>query len=88
MTSFHLSHDYTVSKMAGSSPIQAQVLRNIVGAPSNPPTLHADAWGLKKLFTYGVRKSGADKLASGSPQRRVPWLLIAGSGGENRTLKG
>ena len=50
-------------------------LRSICNAPNDPVALHHDAWGLKKLFTYGVRKSGHDKLTNGSPARRDSWLV-------------
>lgn len=50
-------------------------MRGLCSCPNDPVALHADAWGLKKLFTYGVRKSGADKLAEGSPHRRVPRIV-------------
>ena len=51
-------------------------MRGILQLGTDLVALHADAWGLKKLFTYGVRKSGADKLAEGSPNRRASWHSI------------
>lgn len=45
-------------------------LRGICQLPTDLVALHHDSWGVKKLFTYGVRKSGADNLASRSPNRR------------------
>ncbi|CAL1157424.1 unnamed protein product, partial [Cladocopium goreaui] len=43
------------------------ILRSICCAPLDPVALHADAWGLKKLFTYGVRKGGHDKDTAVNP---------------------
>ena len=58
-------------------PWQVNHLRGICQLPTDLVALHHDSWGLKKLFTYGVRKSGADNLASRSPNRRESYLWPA-----------
>ena len=64
-------------------PCKVNVLRAMLQLRQDPAALHADAWALKKLFSYGVRKSGADKLASGSPIRRESWLCFPPVSGQD-----
>ena len=41
--------------------------------PKNPVMVQQDAWGLKKLFSYGCRKAGFGRTDR-SPQRRDTWV--------------
>ena len=46
-------------------------LRSLVGLSPDPTKLCCDSWGLKKLFTYAIRKAGKDKPdCEGIPKRR------------------
>lgn len=53
------------------APLQVQALRCLCALPKDASSLQADAWGLKKLFSYACRKSGYDKDLSSSPSRRA-----------------
>ena len=52
-------------------PCEVLALRRLCALPKVWQDIDHDSWALKKLFTYGCRKSGADKALTSSPHRRV-----------------
>lgn len=52
-------------------------MRALFALPKDQGDVHSDAWGLKKLFSYGCRKSGYDKDLEKSPHRRDTHLKWA-----------
>eukprot|EP00435_Cladocopium_sp_Y103_P032526 s2049_g8.t1 len=44
----------------------------MLGVAPDAVRLHLDSWGLKKLFSYMIRKAGKDKDAMADPKRRDP----------------
>ena len=55
-----------------NSHLQVITLRRMCALPQDLAILQCDAWGVKKLFSYGCRRAGFDKSLSKSPQRRAP----------------
>ena len=43
----------------------------MVSLPEDPVKLHLDSWAVKKLFSLALRRSGKDKDAEGTPQRKA-----------------
>jgi hypothetical protein len=44
----------------------------MLGGVPDAVRLHQDSWGLKKLFSYMIRKAGKDKDTVADPKRRDP----------------
>ena len=45
----------------------------MLGVVPDAVRLHKDSWGLKKLFSYMIRKAGKDKDTVTDPKRRDPY---------------
>ena len=65
----------------GLVPCQVWKFQTLMSKPLDPVAIHHDAWGIKKLFSYSLRRTGSDSrysLDDGTPNRRVPLLFNHG----------
>lgn len=62
-------------KLRWLPPFQVKDFRAKCSLSKDDGAIHSDAWGCKRLFSYGCRKSGVDKDLDTSPARRDPCFI-------------
>ena len=72
--SVDLSHPCNQSK---AHSLEVKKLRGLMNVAPDAVKLHLDSWGVKKLFSYMIRKAGKDKgECTSDPKRREPLLMF------------
>ena len=67
-----LQYNYITYSFKLWGPLKVKKLRSMLGVVPDAVRLHQDSWGLKKLFSYMIRKAGKDKDTVADPKRRDP----------------